>query len=184
MKKLTSANNSFLHFLSSCHKEQRKAILQTTTDDQLKLLVEIVLNILRGVIPTSTRTRNLLRSNKSNIRKVVDDSISKTLRRKRLIKISSEIPVILLSFLILVTKRKYENLLKRVEEFNNRKEEHDEVITTTTIVENGTAKLPDKHTIIEQEHQLNSSTNNHQVDSRTQTANDEQIGGVSQSFVV
>jgi hypothetical protein len=90
---------------------------------------------------------------------VDDDSISKTLRRKRLIKISSEIPVILLPFLILVTKRKYENLLKRVEEFNNRKEEHDEVITTTTIVENGTAKLPDKHTIIEQEHQLNRSTN-------------------------
>jgi hypothetical protein len=61
--------------------------------------------------------------------------------------------------LILVTKREYENLLKRVEEFNNRKEEHDEVITTTKIVENGTAKPPDKHTIIEQEHQLNRSTN-------------------------
>jgi hypothetical protein len=55
---------SFYIFLSSCDKEQRKTILQTTTDDQLKLLVEIVLNILRGVIPTSTRTRNLFRSNK------------------------------------------------------------------------------------------------------------------------
>ena len=98
-KKLTLANKSFLHFLSSCDKEQRKAIMQTTTDDQLKLLVEIVLNILRGVIPTSTKTRNLLRSSKNNIRKVVEDSISKTLRRKRLAIISSEIPVILHSFL-------------------------------------------------------------------------------------
>ena len=99
MKKLTLANKSFLHFLSSCDKEQRKAILKTTTDDQLKLLVEIILNLLRGVIPTSYRTKNLLRSNKNNIRKVVEDSTSKTLRRKRLAKISSEIPVILQSFL-------------------------------------------------------------------------------------
>jgi hypothetical protein len=53
MRKLTLANKSFLHFLSSCDKEQRKAILKTTTDDQLKLLVEIVLNLLRVVIPTS-----------------------------------------------------------------------------------------------------------------------------------
>jgi hypothetical protein len=98
MKKLTLANKSFLHFLS-CDKEQRKAILKTTTDDQLKLLVEIVLNLLQGVIPTSNRTKNLLRSNKNNIGKVVEDSTSKTLRRKRLAKISSEIPVILQSFL-------------------------------------------------------------------------------------
>ena len=99
MKKLTLVNKSFLHFLSSCDKEQRKAVLKTTTDDQLKLLVEIVLNLLRGVIPTSTRTRNLLRSSKNNIRKVTEESISKTLRRTRLIKINSEIPVILHSFL-------------------------------------------------------------------------------------
>jgi len=85
--------------LSSCDKEQRKAILQTITDEQLRLLAEIVLNLLRGVIPTSTRTKNLLQSSKNNIRKVVEDSISKTLRRKRLAKISSEIPVILQSLL-------------------------------------------------------------------------------------
>jgi len=76
--------------------------------------------------------------------------------------------------LILVTKRKYEDLLKRVGECNDR-EQCDEVITT--------AKPPDKHTIIEQEHQLNLSTNNHQVDSAMQTVNDEQIGAGSQPFV-
>lgn len=99
MKKLTLANKSFLHFFSFCDKEQRKALLKTTTDDQLKLLVEIILNILQGVIPISTRTKKLLRSNKSSIRKVAEDSTSKALKRKRLAKISSEIPIILHSFL-------------------------------------------------------------------------------------
>jgi hypothetical protein len=65
MKKLTLANASFLYFLSSCDKELRKAILKKTTDDQLKLLVEIVLYLLRGVIPTSSRIKNLLRSKKN-----------------------------------------------------------------------------------------------------------------------
>lgn len=99
MKKLTLVDKSFLHFLSLCDKEQRKVVLQTTTEDQLKILVEIVLNLLRGVIPPSTRTKNLPRSNKNGVRKVVEDSISKTLRRKRLIQISLELPVILQSFL-------------------------------------------------------------------------------------
>jgi hypothetical protein len=70
MKKLTLANASFLYFLSSCDKELRKAILKKTTDDQLKLLVEIVLYLLRGVIPTSSRIKNLLRSKK--IKKIVN----------------------------------------------------------------------------------------------------------------
>ena len=72
--------------------------------------------------------------------------------------------------LILVTKRKYDDLLKRVGECSDR-EQCDEVITTATPQE--------KHTIIEQEHQLK----NHQVDSAMQTDNDEQIGTGSQPFV-
>jgi hypothetical protein len=72
---MTLANASFLFFLSSCDKELRKAILKKTTDDQLKLLVEIVLYLLLGVIPTSSRTKKLLRSNKN--KKIVNKGNNK-----------------------------------------------------------------------------------------------------------
>jgi hypothetical protein len=66
--------------------------------------------------------------------------------------------------LILVNKRKYEDLLKRVEECNDHKH-HGAAITTLEKVENVNEAV--NGSVIEQEHQMNHSTNNQKVDSGT-----------------
>ena len=81
-----------------------------------------------------------------------------------------------------MNKRKYEDLLKRVEECNDHKH-HDAAITTEEIVENVNEELAVKCSVIEQEHQMNHSTNNQKVDSGTQTIVDKQFGAGSQPFV-
>ena len=99
MKKLTTQNRLFLRFVASCSEEQRKVIIQTTTENQLQLLVEIIFNLIRGVIPIQANTKKLLQQNKVNVRKVVELAVSQNLRRKRLAKINNEIPVIIQAYL-------------------------------------------------------------------------------------
>ena len=64
----------------------------------------------------------------------------------------------------MVNKRKYEDLLKRVEECNDHKH-HGAAITTLEKVENVNEAV--NGSVIEQEHQMNHSTNNQKVDSGT-----------------
>ena len=79
-----------------------------------------------------------------------------------------------------MNKRKYEDLLKRVEECNDHKH-HGAAITTEEIVGNVNEAV--KRSVIEQEHQMNHSTNNQKVDNGTQYIVDEQVGAGSQPFV-
>jgi hypothetical protein len=79
-----------------------------------------------------------------------------------------------------VNKRKYEDLLKRAEECNDHKH-HGAAITTEEKVENVNEAV--NGFVIEQEHQMNHSTNNQKVDSGTQTIVDKQFGAGSQPFV-
>lgn len=98
-KKIDQNIKLFLKFLSISDKIQRQSLLRTITDNQLQLLVEIIFNLIKGVLPVSTKTKRLLYLNKDNIRKVVEESIKKSVRKKRLIKINSDLPVIVQSFL-------------------------------------------------------------------------------------
>lgn len=75
-----------------------------------------------------------------------------------------------------MNKRKYEDVLKRVE-VGNGHTHHGVAITTEEIVEN--VNETDKCTVVE--HQMNNSTNNQKVDSGKQTI--EQFGAGSQPFV-
>ena len=79
-----------------------------------------------------------------------------------------------------MNKRKYEDLLKRAEECNDHKH-HGAAITTEEKVENVNEAV--NGFVIEQEHQMNHSTNNQKVDSGTQTIVDKQFGAGSQPFV-
>jgi hypothetical protein len=72
-----------------------------------------------------------------------------------------------------VNKRKYEDLLKRAEECNDHKH-HGAAITTEEKVENVNEAV--NGFVIEQEHQMNHSTNNQKLDNGTQTIVDEQVG--------
>ena len=54
-------NAPLLHLLSGCHAKQRKAILETLTDEQLKTLCEVVLNILKGTVDLPPKQKQKLR---------------------------------------------------------------------------------------------------------------------------
>lgn len=79
-------------------KNQRDALIHTLTDQQLQILVEIIYNLIKGGIHISNKYKDVLSVNKNNVRKVVEESISKRLRKKRLLKISGDLPIILQAF--------------------------------------------------------------------------------------
>lgn len=69
-----------LHLLSSAGPQQRKAILKTASNDQIKSLCEICHNLLRGNIPTAKV--NKLVSYKRVIRQLADKKIPISRKRK------------------------------------------------------------------------------------------------------
>lgn len=82
----------------------------------------------------------------------------------------------------MVTKRKYEDLLKRAEECNDHKH-NGEVTTTDEIVKNASGGPTIKRSVIEEKQQMNHSTNSQKMDSATQTIVGDQFGAGSQPFV-
>lgn len=69
-----------LHILSKASPQQRKAILNTTSLEQLKSICEICKNVLHGNIP-GIKTHKLA-SYKKVIRKLADNKISLPSKRK------------------------------------------------------------------------------------------------------
>lgn len=69
-----------LHLLSSATPQQRKAILKTATNEQIKSLCEVCQNLLIGNIPINTKK---LRSHRKIIRQLADKKIPVS-KKKRL----------------------------------------------------------------------------------------------------
>ena len=67
--------------ITTASRTQRKALLKTITNDQLKAVVEIVVNLLNKVIPISPRDKSKLKSNRRFIRQIADRAI--TLKKKK-----------------------------------------------------------------------------------------------------
>lgn len=81
--------DSFLEFLAIAPPHQQKMLLKSSTDEQLKLLIEIIYNIAMDNIPISDEDKRQLSKYKLGIRKVLAHEISRTQRRQRLIAVSS-----------------------------------------------------------------------------------------------
>jgi len=91
--------NEFLEFLSISPIYQRKILVLTLTDQQLKLLTEIIYNAAMDNIPISEEDKRKLTKYKLGIRKALAEGLSKKQRRKRLLNISSVIPVFIQNYL-------------------------------------------------------------------------------------
>ena len=60
MKREWSKHLPYLQLLSETHRSQRQALVQTASTEQIRILSEIVLNLLEGNIPiTPTQKKNL-----------------------------------------------------------------------------------------------------------------------------
>ena len=77
----------FRLFVSDITDIQRQGLLETITKEQLKALVQIVVNFLRGVLTAKPATLSTLEKHKSLFRRLADDQIpirsKKKLLRKR-----------------------------------------------------------------------------------------------------
>ena len=78
-------------FLSTANISQIKAIINTLNLRQKKILIEIIYNILQGVVPVTTGEKTKLFSLKKNIRNIIANSLS---TRTRLLKIVVLIPML------------------------------------------------------------------------------------------
>lgn len=95
---LKESSRSFLKLLANTTPEQSAQIIKSTDHRQLQLLVEIVFNCLKSVIPLSERVKRNLSTFAKFIRAVVVNNITPQLRRKRLLKIIVIIPTLISSF--------------------------------------------------------------------------------------
>ena len=73
----------FLELLQSAEKNQQQALLKTATNEQIRILSEIVLNILIGNIPLTQKTKNNFSRYKDKLRELSDQTLpSETLKKK------------------------------------------------------------------------------------------------------
>lgn len=93
MPKRVDKHRSFLQLLRSSEKNQQKAILKTASDEQIKTLSEIVLNLLAGHIPINNKTKRNLSKYRDNLRDLTDKTIAVSTLKKRWNKFPVEVLV-------------------------------------------------------------------------------------------
>ena len=91
MSRRVDKQRAFLQLLRSSEKNQQKAILKTASDEQIKTLSEIVLNLLAGHIPINIKLKRNLTKYKDNLRGLSDKSISISSLKQRWNKFPLEV---------------------------------------------------------------------------------------------
>lgn len=79
-------NSAFLQLLINCHKKQRRAILQTLSERQLRVLSEIILNLLRGNIPISSKEKRKLFRKRRALYQLASKRVSSKDKKKILVQ--------------------------------------------------------------------------------------------------
>jgi hypothetical protein len=74
---------------------QRKALLDTITNEQLKVLIEVTVNLLRGVLPISAAQKSKLKKYKKLIRLIGDQTVSLKTKKDALCRQGHAIAVLL-----------------------------------------------------------------------------------------
>ena len=95
---VTKRNRTFLDYISTTTPKQRTALLRALEVGQVRLLSEIVLNCLRGTIPTTPRERVTLKAKTNILRKLVTPDITLRARIGLLIKAESLLPLCIRAF--------------------------------------------------------------------------------------
>ena len=75
------------------NEEQFNYIIKTATIDQLRGIIEIVYNVMRGVCFIGPKDKRKLEHYKSELRSLITPDLSTTQRKKLLIKIKSVLPI-------------------------------------------------------------------------------------------
>jgi hypothetical protein len=99
MSKLVKKHVAFFQLLlTTASKIQRRILLDTITkDDQLRALVEITVNLLRGVLPITPSSKTALGKHKTLLRTIGDKSVSLKKKRRLLCRRGHVIAILLKS---------------------------------------------------------------------------------------
>ena len=105
--KRINKHKPFLDLLHSSEKNQQKALLKTASTEQIRILSEIVLNILAGNIPLSSKFKSNLSRYKDRLRDLTDkNSSDETLKKKW-----NKFPVEILEIIIKIAFKFLKNLI-------------------------------------------------------------------------
>lgn len=75
-------NKEFICFICKAKGKQLKSLMQNATDDQIKTLNEIALNVINGNVPLSKQTFSKLGKGKKLLRIMADKKLSAKKKRK------------------------------------------------------------------------------------------------------
>ena len=76
----------FLYLYTTSSQRQNRALIETMSKSQLRALLEVILNVLKGTVPVTVDDKTQLGHYKLIIRRVVDRSESRKRKRDLLIK--------------------------------------------------------------------------------------------------
>ncbi len=88
-------HDSFLQMLIQTHPRQRRALIQSSTVQQLRVLTEIFVNILRGIIPLTSQHKAEVTRHAKVIRRLVKSKLTGVKRRNLLERYSHILPIVL-----------------------------------------------------------------------------------------
>ena len=100
MQKRLRQHLPFLQFLLDSQLKQRKSVLQSSTPDQVKILSEIVQNLLEGNIPLTPKQKRMLKPHERNFVKVAGKKQSINHLRRNWSKIAKTSLIVLLQTIL------------------------------------------------------------------------------------
>ena len=89
------SNSAFLNLLHSSHAKQRKALLKTMTQNQLKVLIEVIYNIFKGTLRLSKYYIKKLFPHRTTIRSIASRRVNRKRKRDIFVKKHSIIPILI-----------------------------------------------------------------------------------------
>ena len=87
MSRLIKKHWSYLQLLmNTTSKQQRKQLLDTITNDQLRALTEVIVNLLQSILPITPSHKPKLKRHRNIIRRLGDTTISSKKKKELLCK--------------------------------------------------------------------------------------------------
>ena len=87
----------FQLLMSTTSKLQRRQLVDTITNDQLRALIQIVVNLLKSIIPLTPSKKTQLKKHRKVIRQLGNSSVSLKKKKELLCRQSSVIALLLKS---------------------------------------------------------------------------------------
>ena len=95
MSSLLQKHIPFIILVTSGDKKQTRAILNTVTDNQVRVLSEVAANTLFGNIPLTARSRDTLKKHKKLIKGLASRTLSSKTKKKAILKHQKGLVVLL-----------------------------------------------------------------------------------------